>query len=125
MRSPPAAKTVFVAWDHSVDEHLAELPTLIRGAGTHHTYTARCAGGEDPDGPISEDLCTDIRQKDCLLAFQRKDRSVAFSAPGIGVSIIRFAGEVHQPIAARRRPSLAAFRFRSGRSPPNAHIPAR
>ena len=68
MRSP-AAKTVFVAWDHSVDEHRAELPTLIRGAGTHHTYTARCAGGDDPDGPISEDLCSDIRHTDCLLAF--------------------------------------------------------
>ena len=125
MRSPPAAKTVFVAWDHSVDEHQAELPTLIRGAGTYHTYTARCAGGEDPDGPISEDLCTDIRQKDCLLAFRAQDRSVASTPPRIGVSIIRFAGEVHQPIAARRRPSLAAFRFRSGRTPPNAHIPAR
>lgn len=81
MRSPPAAKTVFVAWDHSVDEHQAELPTLIRGAGTHHTYTARCAGGEDPDGPISEDLCTDIRQTDCLLAFlERPNCNVMFEA---------------------------------------------
>jgi hypothetical protein len=68
MRSPPAAKTVFVAWDHSVDEHQAELPALIRGAGTHHTYIARCAGGDDPDGPISEDLCSDIHNSRCLHA---------------------------------------------------------
>jgi len=81
MRSPPAAKTVFVAWDHSVDEHQAELPALIRGAGTHHTYTARCAGGDDPDGPISEDLCSDIRQTDCLLAFlERPNCNVMFEA---------------------------------------------
>ena len=66
---PPAVKTVFVAWDHSVDEHRAELPTLIRGAGTHHAYTARCAGGDDPDGPISEDLCSDIPDSRCLHAF--------------------------------------------------------
>lgn len=81
MPHSPDAKTVFVAWDHSVDEHQAELPVLIRGAGTRHAYTARCAGGDDPDGPISEDLCRDIRQTDCLLAFlERPNCNVMFEA---------------------------------------------
>ena len=81
MRSPPELKTVFVAWDHTVREHKAELQELITAKRTVHTYIARCAGGIDPDGPISQGLCADIRSSDCLLGFlEQPNCNVMFEA---------------------------------------------
>ena len=81
MRNPPEPKTVFVAWDHTVREHKAELQELIESNRTVHRYTGRCAGGIDPEGPISEVLCADIRSRDCLLGFlEQSNCNVMFEA---------------------------------------------
>jgi hypothetical protein len=70
-----------VAWDHSVPDYRVELKKLVTGSALRHDYIARLTGGDDPPGPISEEILRDIAQSDCVLAFlERPNCNVLFEA---------------------------------------------
>jgi hypothetical protein len=91
MATPPTRRRIFVAWDHSVPNYRVELNALVGGAGLRHEYVARLSGGDDPPGPISEEILRDIRGSDCVLAFlERPNCNVLFEAGyalGIGKAL--------------------------------------
>lgn len=81
MATPPTRRRVFVAWDHSVPDYRVELNKLVTGSALRHKYVARLSGGDDPPGPISEEILRDIAESDCLLAFlERPNCNVLFEA---------------------------------------------
>lgn len=81
MATPPTRRRVFVAWDHSVPDYRAELNALVAATGLRHDYVARSSGGDDPPGPISEEILRDIARSDCLLAFlERPNFNVLFES---------------------------------------------
>ncbi len=80
MATPPTRRRIFVAWDHSVPKYRVELNALVGGAGLRPEYVARLSGGDDPPGPISEEILRDIGS-DCVLAFlERPNCNVLFEA---------------------------------------------